>query len=58
MKGVLKSLDEIAHVEEKGRNVDSENVTIQNYSNPIEVKTYSEVAVQTMDISSEHPTIN
>jgi len=35
-------------VEEKGTNIDPDNTTIQKDPNPIEVKTYSKVAIQTM----------
>lgn len=57
-KEASKYLDVTVQVEEKGTNIDPDNITIQEDPNPIEVKMYSKVAVQTMEISSEDPLIN
>ena len=42
------------HVEEKYMNKDPINITTQESDKPVEGKTYSDVAVQTMEIPSEN----
>ena len=45
-------------VEERGKNMDPINITTQEDERPIEVKTYSEVAVQTVAIPSRDSKAN
>ena len=45
-KKVLKSLVVTIQVEDKGTNINPVNITTQEEDKPVEVKTYSEVAVQ------------
>ena len=52
-KQVSKSSEVIVQVEEKRTNTDPFNLTAQTNRNLIEVKTYSEVAVQIMEIPSD-----
>jgi len=40
-------------VEDERKNIDPVNITTQEDEKPIEVKTYSDVAVQTKEIPSE-----
>jgi hypothetical protein len=51
-KEASKSSGEKIQVEEKGTNTDPVNITTQEDSNLVEVKTYSDVGVQTMGIRS------
>lgn len=55
---VLKSPVVTVQVEDKGTNTDPINITTQEKDKLVEVKTSSDVAVQTTEISSEDPTIN
>lgn len=50
---VSKSPIVTVHVENKGTDIDPVNITTQGEDKPTVVKIYSEVAVQTSDISSE-----
>lgn len=52
-KEVSKSSDTIVQVEEKRTNTEPINLTVQTNPNLTEVKTYSEVAIQMIEIPSD-----
>ena len=57
-KEVSKFLDVTIQGEEKETNTDTVNITTQELEKPIQVKTNSDIVVQTMEIPSDDSMIN